>query len=73
MKRLGQRKFTRPERWLPTNFLQHFTDSIVQLGYDVSKNWGTGFTWYSFERDEDYATAKEDQVDIYQFNVSYKF
>ena len=45
----------------------------AQLGYDLSKNWSTGLTWYSFERDEDYVTAKEDQVDIYQFDVSYKF
>ncbi len=45
----------------------------VQLGYDLSKNWGTSFSWFGFERDEDYASAKEDQVDIYQFDVSYKF
>ncbi|MGV1098381.1 putative porin [Thiovibrio sp. JS02] len=45
----------------------------VQLGYSLSKNWSTSATWLSFERDEDYASAKEDQVDIYQFDVSYKF
>ena len=45
----------------------------VQLGYDITKNWGTGLTWLSFERDEDFASAKQDQVDIYQFDVSYKF
>lgn len=45
----------------------------VQAGYAITKNWSADVTWLSFERDEDYATAKEDQVDIYQFDVSYKF
>ncbi len=45
----------------------------VQLGYSLSKNWSTGLTWLSYERDEDYAGAREDQVDLYQFDVSYKF
>lgn len=45
----------------------------VQAGYAITKNWSADVTWLSFERDEDYASAKEDQVDIYQFDVSYKF
>lgn len=45
----------------------------VQAGYAITKNWSADVTWLSFERDEDYAAAKEDQVDIYQFDVSYKF
>ncbi|MBU3937628.1 MAG: putative porin, partial [Proteobacteria bacterium] len=45
----------------------------VNFGYDLSKNWGTSLTWLSYERDEDWAAAKEDQVDLVQFDVSYKF
>lgn len=45
----------------------------VNLGYDLSKSWGTSLTWLSYERDEDWAAAKEDQVDLVQFDVSYKF
>ncbi|MFA6283826.1 MAG: putative porin [Desulfurivibrionaceae bacterium] len=45
----------------------------VQAGYAITKNWSADVTWLSFERDEDYVAAKEDQVDIYQFDVSYKF
>lgn len=45
----------------------------VQAGYAITKNWSADVTWLSFERDEDYATAKEDQIDIYQLDVSYKF
>ena len=45
----------------------------VQAGYEFTKNWSADITWLSFERDEDYAAANEDQVDIYQFDVSYKF
>ncbi|MFH1020824.1 MAG: putative porin, partial [Pseudomonadota bacterium] len=45
----------------------------VQAGYAITKNWSADVTWLSFERDEDYASANEDQVDIYQFDVSYKF
>ena len=45
----------------------------VQAGYAITKNWSADVTWLSFERDEDYAAAKEDQIDIYQFDVSYKF
>lgn len=45
----------------------------VQLGYQLSKNWSTDFTFLNYERAEDFASAKEDQVSIYQFDVSYKF
>ena len=45
----------------------------VQLGYNISKNWSTDFTFFNFERITDYATAKEDQVNLYQFDVNYKF
>ncbi|MDO8946329.1 MAG: putative porin [Desulfocapsaceae bacterium] len=45
----------------------------VQLGYSLSKNWSTDFTYLNYERIEDYASAKEDQVSIYQIDVSYKF
>jgi len=45
----------------------------VQLGYSLSKNWSTDFTYLNFERLEDYPSAKEDQVSIYQIDVSYKF
>ncbi len=44
----------------------------AQLGYNITKNWSTDFTFLNFERVEDWA-AKEDQVSIYQFDVSYKF
>ncbi len=45
----------------------------VQLGYNLSKNWSTSLTYFNSERVVDYASAKEDQVDLYQFDVSYKF
>ncbi|MBU2537565.1 MAG: putative porin [Proteobacteria bacterium] len=45
----------------------------VQLGYDITKNWGTSLTWLSFEPNEDNVNYTVDQVDIYQFDVSYKF
>ncbi|MDG4476196.1 putative porin [Thiovibrio frasassiensis] len=45
----------------------------VQLGYDISKNWGTSLTWLSFEPNEESVNYTVDQVDIYQFDVSYKF
>ena len=45
----------------------------VQLGYALSKNWSTDFTYLNYERVEDYASAKEDQVSIAMFDVSYKF
>lgn len=45
----------------------------VQLGYSLTKNWSTAFTFLNYERVEDYASAKEDQVSIAQFDVSYKF
>jgi hypothetical protein len=45
----------------------------VQLGYNLTKNWSTDFTFLNFKRIEDFASAKEDQVNICQFDVSYKF
>ncbi|MBU3937753.1 MAG: putative porin [Proteobacteria bacterium] len=45
----------------------------VKLGYDITKNWGTSLTWLSFEPNEDNVNYTVDQVDIYQFDVSYKF
>ncbi|MFZ5773875.1 MAG: putative porin [Thermodesulfobacteriota bacterium] len=45
----------------------------VQLGYSFTKNWSADLSWLNFERDEDWASAREDQVDIYQFDVNYKF
>ncbi|HIJ89891.1 MAG: putative porin [Desulfobulbaceae bacterium] len=45
----------------------------VQLGYDISKNWGTSLTWLSFEPNEDNVNYTVDQVDICQFDLSYKF
>ncbi|MDO9041977.1 MAG: putative porin [Desulfocapsaceae bacterium] len=45
----------------------------VQLGYSLTKNWSTDFTFLNFERVEDFASAKEDQVSIYQIDVNYKF
>jgi hypothetical protein len=44
-----------------------------QLGYNFTKNWSTDFTYLNYERIDDWAAAKEDQVSIYQFDVSYKF
>jgi predicted porin len=45
----------------------------AQLGYNITKNWSTDFTYLNYERVEDWAAAKEDQVSIYQVDVSYKF
>jgi len=45
----------------------------VQLGYSLSKNWSTDFTFFNVKRIEDYASAKEDQVNLYLLDVSYKF
>lgn len=45
----------------------------VQLGYNLTKNWSTDFTYLVYERIEDFPTAKEDQVSILQFDVNYKF
>jgi hypothetical protein len=36
VKRLCQRQFTRPERWLPSNYLQQFTDLIKLNGIEPS-------------------------------------
>ena len=45
----------------------------IQLGYNLSKNWSTDFTFFNVKRTEDYATAKEDQVNLYLVDVNYKF
>jgi hypothetical protein len=45
----------------------------AQLGYNITKNWSADFTYLNYERIDDWAAAKEDQVSIYQFDVSYKF
>ena len=45
----------------------------IQLGYELSKNWSTDFTFLNYERVEDFASAKEDHVNLCQFDVNYKF
>lgn len=45
----------------------------VQLGYSLTKNWSTVLTFHNYERVVDYASAKEDQVNLYWFDVNYKF
>ncbi|MDD3814160.1 MAG: putative porin [Desulfocapsaceae bacterium] len=45
----------------------------VLLGYSLTKNWSTDLTFLNYERLEDYAAAKEDQVNIYRIDVLYKF
>ncbi len=45
----------------------------AQLGYNITKNWSTDFTYLNYKRIDDWAAAKEDQVSIYQVDVSYKF
>lgn len=47
----------------------------VQAGYDFTKNWAADFTWMNYKQDEAYYSAnnKVDSVDLYQFDVSYKF
>ncbi|MEW6595426.1 MAG: putative porin [Thermodesulfobacteriota bacterium] len=45
----------------------------VQLGYNMTKNWSAGVTWLNYERDEDTGTTGVDSVDLYQFDVNYKF
>lgn len=45
----------------------------VQLGYNMTKNWSADVTWLNYDRDEDTGTTGVDSVDIYQFDVSYKF
>jgi len=61
---------------------QTFSDGLVAtnkqgwktlLGYNITKNWSTDFTFYNIERAEDYTAAKEDQVNVYQANINYKF
>ncbi len=45
----------------------------VQLGYELSKNWNTSLSWLSYKRAEDFASAKEDHVNLAQLDVNYKF
>ena len=45
----------------------------VELGYSLTKNWSTVLTFHNYERVVDYASAKEDQVNLYWFDVNYKF
>lgn len=45
----------------------------VSLGYNMTKNWSTGFTWFNFEYDEYNGSTGVDSVDIYQLDVKYKF
>lgn len=47
----------------------------VQAGYDFTKNWSADITWMSYEQEEAYYSAnnKVDSVDLYQFDVNYKF
>ncbi len=39
---------------------------MATLGYDITKNWSSSFNFMSIERVDDYASAKEDHVNIYQ-------
>ncbi len=43
------------------------------LGYNFTKNWSTDLNYYNYERVEDWAAAKEDNVSVYQIDVNYKF
>lgn len=45
----------------------------VSLGYSMTKNWSTGFTWLTYETEEDNTSNSVDSVDIYQFDIKYKF
>lgn len=45
----------------------------VQLGYDIAKNWAADVSFFNYERITDFAAAKEDSVNLYQFDISYKF
>lgn len=47
----------------------------VQAGYDITKNWSADVTWLSYEQDEAYYSAdnKVESVDLYQFDINYKF
>jgi hypothetical protein len=45
----------------------------VALGYGFSKNWSAGLTWFKFEEDVTLTTTAVDEIDIYQFDLVYKF
>lgn len=47
----------------------------VQAGYDFTKNWSADITWMNYKQDDAYYTAdnKVDSVDLYQFDLNYKF
>lgn len=47
----------------------------LQAGYSFTKNWAADVTWMTYEQDESYYSTdnKVDSVDLYQFDVSYKF
>ena len=47
----------------------------VQAGYDFTKNWSADITWLSYEQEEAYYSTdnKVDGVDLYQFDINYKF
>ena len=45
----------------------------VQLGYDFTKNWSTDISWFNYKRDVDWTSAAVDTVDLYMFDVNYKF
>ena len=47
----------------------------VQAGYDFTKNWSADITWLNYKQDEEYYSTnnKMDTVDLYQFDLNYKF
>jgi hypothetical protein len=45
----------------------------VTAGYAITKNWSADLTFVTYERNKDYAAAREDSVSITQADVSYKF
>jgi hypothetical protein len=47
----------------------------VQAGYSFSKNWSADVTWMSYKQDKAFYSAnnKVDNVNLYQFDMSYKF
>ncbi|RJX26037.1 MAG: hypothetical protein C4531_16410 [Desulfurivibrio sp.] len=45
----------------------------VTLAYNLTKNLSASANWFAYEREEDYASANEDEVDLYLFDLIYKF
>lgn len=41
-----------------------------RAGYAIAKNWSADVPWLSFERDEDYASANVELMDLHQFDVN---